>query len=207
MLSLDKGKSRLKFFFALFTLIFILFISSPVVAFANEGNNEENNETTRIIILDKDNSCTDEEKQEIAKEIRKSEQVHDVIKFIAPLDNEDAKNLSFQELVAIEYPDLFLDVSDVAMYAPWLEGEYAGAFCDMRGSRYSKVHKCSYLENIDNAKERDGSVDNMVAIVKVMQEERFEKQREHVSSLSVLIIALVLLPILIITVLEFFLRP
>lgn len=68
MLSLDNGKSRLKFFFALLALIFVLFISSPVIAFANEGNNEENNETTRVIILDKDNYCTDEEKQEIEKE-------------------------------------------------------------------------------------------------------------------------------------------
>ena len=68
MLSLDNGKSRLKFFFALLALVFVLFISSPVIAFANEGNNEENNETTRVIVLDKDNYCTDEEKQEIEKE-------------------------------------------------------------------------------------------------------------------------------------------
>ena len=68
MLSLDNGKSRLKFLFALFALIFVLFISSPVVASANEGNSEENNETTRVIILDKDNYCTDEEKHEIEKE-------------------------------------------------------------------------------------------------------------------------------------------
>ena len=173
MLSLDKGKPRLKLLFALFTLVFILFASSPVVAFANEGNYV----SERVHIIDKDNYYTDEEKQEIAKEIRKSEQVHDIIKLIAPLNNEDAKKLSFEELVATEYPDLFLDVYDVAMYAPWLEGEYAGAFCDMRGGgRYSRARRCFYLENVDSAKDRDGSVDNMVSLVKTMQAERLKEE-------------------------------
>lgn len=203
MLSLEDGKSRLKFLFSLFTLIFVLFISSPVIAFANEGNYADE----RVRIIDKDNYYTDEEKQELKEKLGRTKEFHDVIEFIAPVDNEDAKNLSFQEMLNTEYPDFILDGIDTAIYAPWLEGEYAGAYCEMRGSRYSKVHKCSYLENIDNAKERDGSVDNMVSLVKVMQEERFEKQREHVSSLSVLIIVLALLPILIIKVLEFFLRP
>ena len=203
MLSLDNRKSRLKFFFALFALIFVLFISSPVVAFANEGNYVSN----RVRIIDKDNYYSDEEKQELKEKLGRSKEFHKVIEFIAPVENEDVKKLSFQEMLDTEYPDFFLDGVDFAVYAPWLEGEHAGAYCEMRGSRYSKVHKCSYLENVDNAKGRDGSVDNMVAIVKVMQEERFEKQREHVSSLSVLIIALVLLPLLIIKVLEFFLRP
>ena len=203
MLSLDNEKSRLKFFFALFTLVFILFASSPVVAFANEGNYVGE----RVRIIDKDNYYTDEEKQELKEKLGRTKEFHKVIEFIAPVDNEDVKKLSFQEMLDTEYPDFFLDRVDVAVYAPWLEGEYAGAYCEMRGSRYSKVHKCSYLENVDSAKERDGSVDNMVSLVKVMQEERFEKQREHVSSLSVLIIVLALLPILIIKVLEFFLRP
>lgn len=189
MLSLDDGKSRLKFFFALFMLIFVLFVSSPVVAFANEGNYVGD----RVRIIDKDNYYTDEEKQEIAKEIRKSEQVHDVIKFIAPVDNEDAKNLSFQEMLNTEYPDLFLDGVDFAVYAPWLEGEYAGAYCEISGGRYSRARRCFYLENVDNAKDRDGSVDNMVSLVKIMQEERFETQTEFQSKVLVIFIAVFLL--------------
>ena len=188
MLSLEDGKSRPKFLFALFALIFVLFISSPVVAFANEGNYV----SERVHIIDKDNYYTDEEKQEIAKEIRKSEQVHDVIKFIAPLDNEDAKKLSFQEMLNIEYPDLFLDGVNVAIYAPWLEGEYAGAYCEMR-SRYTNSHRCFYIKNVDNAKDRDGSVDNMVSLVKIMQEERFETQTEFQSKVLGIFIVVFLL--------------
>lgn len=204
MLSLDKGKSRLKFFFALFTLVFILFALSPVVALANEGNYVGE----RVRIIDKDNYYTDEEKQELKEKLGRTKEFHDVIEFIAPVDNEDAKKLSLQEMLNTEYPDFFLDGVDVAVYAPWLEGEHAGAFCEMIGGRrYRGVHKCSYLENVANAKERDGSVDNMVALVKIMQEERFEIQKEYVGNLSVIIIALVLLPLLIITVLEFLLRP
>src|SRR5699024_9334262 len=199
LLSLDNRKSRLRFFFALFALVFILFASSPVVASANEGNYVGE----RVRIIDKDNYYTDEEKQELKEKLGRSKEFHDVIEFIAPVDNEDAKNLSFQEMLNTEYPDLFFDGVDVAVYAPWLEGEYAGAYCEMSGGRYSRARRCFYLEKIDRAKDRDGSVDNMVSLVKIMQEERFEKQREHVSSLSVLIIVLVLLPIFIFIVLLF----
>ena len=173
MLSLDKGKSHLKFFFALFALIFVLLISSPVVASANEVISA----SKRVHIIDKDNYYTDEEKQEIAKEIGNSEQVHNVIKFIAPLDNEDAKSLSFKELLDSEYPDLSLDGFNVAIYAPWLEGEYAGMDCEAKRTGEPE-HSCFYLENVDNTKERDGSVDNMIALVKEMQEEQIKNQRD-----------------------------
>ena len=204
MLSLDNGKSRLKFLFALFTLVFILFALSPVVALANEGNYVGE----RVRIIDKDNYYTDEEKQELKEKLGRTKEFHKVIEFIAPVENEDAKKLSFQEMLDTEYPDFFLDGVDVAVYAPWLEGEHAGAFCEMIGGRrYRGVHKCSYLENVANAKERDGSVDNMVALVKVMQEERFETQTEFQSKVLVMLIVFVLLPIFIITVLKFLTRP
>lgn len=190
MLSLDNRKSRLKFFFALFALIFVLFVSSPVVAFANEGNYVGD----RVRIIDKDNYYTDEEKQELKEKLGRSKEFHDVIEFIAPVDNEDAKNLSFQEMLNTEYPDLFIDGVNVAIYAPWLKGEYAGAYCEMRGGRYtSGVHRCFYLENVDSAKDRDGSVDNMVSLVKIMQEERFETQTEFQSKVLVIFIAVFLL--------------
>ena len=188
MLSLDKGKSRLKFFFALFTLVFVLFISSPVVAFANEGNYVGE----RVRIIDKDNYYTDEEKQELKEKLGRTKEFHDVIEFIAPVDNEDAKNLSFQEMLNTEYPDLFFDGVDTAIYAPWLEGEYAGAYCEMTGGRVS-VRRCFYMENVDNAKDRDGSVDNMVSLVKIMQEGRFETQTEFQSKVLVIFIAALLL--------------
>ena len=188
MLSLDNGKSRLKFFFALFTLVFILFASSPVVAFANEGNYVGD----RVRIIDKDNYYTDEEKQELKEKLGRSKEFHDVIEFIAPVDNEDAKKLSFQEMLNTEYPDLFFDGIDTAIYAPWLEGEYAGAYCEMTGGRVS-VRRCFYMENVDNAKDRDGSVDNMVSLVKVMQEERFETQTEFQSKVLGIFIAVFLL--------------
>lgn len=188
MLSLDKGKSRLKFLFALFTLVFVLFISSPVVAFANEGNYVGE----RVRIIDKDNYYTDEEKQELKEKLGRSKEFHDVIEFIAPVDNEDAKNLSFQEMLNTEYPDLFFDGVDTAIYAPWLEGEYAGAYCEMTGGRVS-VRRCFYMENVDNAKDRDGSVDNMVSLVKIMQEERFEAQTEFQSKVLGIFIAVFLL--------------
>ena len=188
MLSLDNRKSRLKFFFALFTLVFVLFISSPVVAFANEGNYVGE----RVRIIDKDNYYTDEEKQELKEKLGRSKEFHDVIEFIAPVDNEDAKNLSFQEMLNTEYPDLFFDGVDTAIYAPWLEGEYAGAYCEMTGGRVS-VRRCFYMENVDNAKDRDGSVDNMVSLVKIMQEERFEAQTEFQSKVLGIFIAVFLL--------------
>ena len=188
MLSLDNEKSRLKFFFALFTLVFILFASSPVVAFANEGNYVGD----RVRIIDKDNYYTDEEKQELKEKLGRSKEFHDVIEFIAPVDNEDAKKLSFQEMLNTEYPDLFFDGIDTAIYAPWLEGEYAGAYCEMTGGRVS-VRRCFYMENVDNAKDRDGSVDNMVSLVKVMQEERFETQTEFQSKVLGIFIAVFLL--------------
>ena len=188
MLSLDNGKSRLKFFFALFTLVFILFASSPVVAFANEGNYVGE----RVRIIDKDNYYTDEEKQELKEKLGRSKEFHDVIEFIAPVDNEDAKKLSFQEMLNTEYPDLFFDGIDTAIYAPWLEGEYAGAYCEMAGGRVS-VRRCFYMENVDNTKDRDGSVDNMVSLVKVMQEERFKTETDFKSKVLVIFIAAFLL--------------
>lgn len=188
MLSLDNRKPRLKFFFALFTLVFVLFISSPVVAFANEGNYVGE----RVRIIDKDNYYTDEEKQELKEKLGRSKEFHDVIEFIAPVDNEDAKKLSFQEMLNTEYPDLFFDGIDTAIYAPWLEGEYAGAYCEMTGGRVS-VRRCFYMENVDNAKDRDGSVDNMVSLVKIMQEERFEVQRDLAGKLLGIFIAVFLL--------------
>lgn len=127
MLSLDNGKSRLKFFFALFALIFVLFISFPVVASANEGNNEENNETTRVIIVDKDNSCTDKEKQEIEKEI----------------------------------------------------GEIG--------------HSCFYVESVDGAKDRDGSVDNTKELIKEALEEQDEREARTMLSVIAIIVALLLM--------------
>ena len=184
MLSLDNGKSRLKFLFVLFTLIFILFISSP----ANEGNYVGD----RVRIVDKDNYYTDEEKQELKEKLGRSKEFHDVIEFIAPVDNEDAKKLSFQEMLNTEYPDLFFDGIDTAIYAPWLEGEYAGAYCEMTGGRVS-VRRCFYMENVDNAKDRDGSVDNMVSLVKIMQEERFETETDFKSKVLVIFIAAFLL--------------
>ena len=126
MLSLDNGKSRLKFLFALFALIFVLFISSPVVASANEGNSEENNETTRVIILDKDNYCTDEEKQEIEKEI----------------------------------------------------GEIS--------------HSCFYVESVDSAKDRDGSVDNTKELIKEALEEQDEREARTILSVIAIIAAFLL---------------
>ena len=188
MLSLSNEKSRLKFFFALFTLVFILFASSPVVAFANEGNYVGE----RVRIIDKDNYYTDEEKQELKEKLGRTKEFHNAIEFIAPVDNEDAKNLSFQEMLNTEYPDLFFDGVDVAVYDPWLEGEYAGAYCEMSGGRFS-VHRCFYMENVDNAKDRDGSVDNMVSLVKIMQEERFETQTEFQSKVLGIFIAVFLL--------------
>lgn len=194
MLSLDKGKSRLKFFFALFMLIFVLFVSSPVVAFANEGNYVGE----RVRIIDKDNYYTDEEKQELKEKLGRSKEFHDVIEFIAPVDNEDVKKLSLQEMLNTEYPDLFFDGVDVAVYAPWLEGEYAGAYCEMRGGRYtSGVHRCFYIKSVDSAKDRDGSVDNMVSLVKIMQEGRFETQIDLRSkAMIVVVIALLLFIVL-----------
>ena len=126
MLSLDNGKSRLKFFFALLALVFVLFISSPVIAFANEGNNEENNETTRVIILDKDNYCTDEEKQEIEKET----------------------------------------------------GEIS--------------HSCFYVESVDSAKDRDGSVDNTKELIKEALEEQDEREARTILSVIAIIAAFLL---------------
>ena len=188
MLSLDNEKSRLKFFFALFALIFVLFISSPVIASANEVISA----SKRVHIVDKDNYYTDEEKQELKEKLGRSKEFHDVIEFIAPVDNEDAKKLSFQEMLNTEYPDLFFDGIDTAIYAPWLEGEYAGAYCEMTGGRVS-VRRCFYMENVDNAKDRDGSVDNMVSLVKIMQEERFETQTEFQSKVLGIFIAVFLL--------------
>lgn len=107
MLSLDNGKSRLKFFFALFALIFVLFISSPVIASANEGSYVGE----RVRIIDKDNYYTDEEKQELKEKLGRTKEFHKVIEFIAPVENEDAKKLSFQEMLDTEYPDFFLTES------------------------------------------------------------------------------------------------
>lgn len=192
MLSLDNGKSRLKFFFALFALIFVLFISSPVIASANEGSYVGE----RVRIIDKDNYYTDEEKQELKEKLGRTKEFHKVIEFIAPVENEDAKKLSFQEMLDTEYPDFFLNGVDFAVYAPWLEGEHAGAYCEMSGGRFS-VHRCFYLENVDNTKDRDGSVDNMVSLVKIMLEERFETQTEFQSkAMIVVVIAFLLLIVL-----------
>lgn len=59
------------------------------------------------------------------------------------------------------------------------------------------MHRCFYLENVDNTKDRDGSVDNMVSLVKIMQEERFETQTEFQSkAMIVVVIAFLLLIVL-----------